>query len=117
MLGPIRVECKSFGQIHANWKFRYVLAIQILDTVKTVEFKVRDAFIFLRVYLQVSVLSHDLKPKIQITTPESYVILNQIYYAPGTQIGVLCSAESIPLPSVVKLSYRYLNAVELVHEL
>ncbi|EYC24072.1 hypothetical protein Y032_0014g2299 [Ancylostoma ceylanicum] len=65
----------------------YVLTIELLDTVRTIEWKV-------------NVQNERIKARIDIMSPNSWVVFDQQYYQIGTPLHVNCLVTAIPLATV-----------------
>ncbi|CAJ0609905.1 unnamed protein product [Cylicocyclus nassatus] len=65
----------------------YVLTIEYLDTVRTIEWRV-------------NVQNERIKARIDVMSPNSWVVFDQQYYQVGTPLHVNCLVTAIPLASV-----------------
>ncbi|KAK6032624.1 immunoglobulin domain protein [Ostertagia ostertagi] len=65
----------------------YVLTIELLDTVRTIEWKV-------------NVQNERISARIDIMAPNSWVVFDQQYYQIGTPLHVNCLVTAIPLATV-----------------
>ncbi|RCN27886.1 hypothetical protein ANCCAN_26376 [Ancylostoma caninum] len=65
----------------------YVLTIELLDTVRTIEWKV-------------NVQNERIKARIDMMSPNSWVVFDQQYYQIGTPLHVNCLVTAIPLATV-----------------
>ncbi|ETN87149.1 immunoglobulin domain protein [Necator americanus] len=65
----------------------YVLTIELLDTVRTIEWKV-------------NVQNERIKARIDVMSPNSWVVFDQQYYQIGTPLHVNCLVTAIPLAAV-----------------
>lgn len=71
----------------------YVLTIELLDTVRTIEWKV-------------NVQNERISARIDVMSPHSWVVFDQQYYQIGTALHVNCLVTAIPLATVSFMQRR-----------
>uniref|UniRef100_A0A158P827 receptor protein-tyrosine kinase n=1 Tax=Angiostrongylus cantonensis TaxID=6313 RepID=A0A158P827_ANGCA len=80
----------------------YVLTIELLDTVKTIEWKV-------------NVQNEQISARIDVMSPNSWVVFDQQYYQIGTPLHVSCLVTAIPQSMVTFMRRRSFTEWHVVH--